>query len=216
MSLSSLLLWIFNRLFSAYGPQHWWPGDTQIEIIVGAVLTQNTSWINVEKAIANLKRAGVLSVELLYQLPVEDIASLIRPAGYYNVKARRLKNLVSKLADIQTDIEDMCVEELRVELLSVNGIGKETADSIILYAFGKPIFVVDGYTKRIFSRLGIVSTRDNYDVVQDVFMSNLPRDVALYNEYHALVVHHAKNVCLKRNPKCNTCVIREVCKHGKV
>ena len=216
MTLSSLLLDVFNRLYSAYGPQKWWPGETQVEIIVGAVLTQNTNWGNVEKAISNLKDAGVLSLNALNRLSVEQISLLIKPAGYYNVKAKRLKNLVEKLIDIQDYIERMDMKDLREELLSVNGIGKETADSILLYAFNRPIFVVDAYTKRIFNRLGVASINDNYDVMQDLFMSNLPRDVALYSEYHALIVRHAKDVCLKKKPRCNACIIQEVCRYDGV
>ncbi len=216
MTLSSLLLDVFNRLYSAYGPQKWWPGETQVEIIVGAVLTQNTNWGNVEKAISNLKDAEVLSLNALNRLSVEQISLLIKPAGYYNVKAKRLKNLVEKLIDIQDYIEKMDIKDLREELLSVNGIGKETADSILLYAFNRPIFVVDAYTKRIFNRLGVVSINDSYDVVQDLFMSNLPRDVALYNEYHALIVRHAKDMCLKKKPRCNACIIQEVCRYDGV
>lgn len=208
-----LLTKIYQTLYRAYGPQHWWPGETPFEVMVGAMLTQNTSWKNVEKAIAALKGKGVLHPEGIHQLRESTLASLIRSSGYYRIKARRLKAFVTfLLSEYQGDLEKMKKEELttlREKLLHVNGIGPETADSILLYALQKPIFVVDAYTRRILSRHRIVSEKASYDDIQTLFMNHLPRDQKLYNEYHALLVHLGKNVC-KKKPECDLCPIRDV------
>jgi endonuclease-3 related protein len=200
---------IYRALFRAYGPQHWWPGETAFEVMVGAVLTQNTAWSNVEKAIANIRGRGLLSPSLLAAVPRRRLAALIRPSGYFNVKAQRLHNLVAFLMDrFQGNVKRMFRRDpvsLRQELLAVHGIGPETADSILLYAGDKPLFVVDAYTKRIFSRHGIVPSGASYDDVQRLFMDGLPRDARLYNEYHALIVRLGKERCKKGRPRCEGC-----------
>lgn len=199
---------IFDLLFKSYGPQHWWPGDTPFEIIVGAILTQNTNWTNVEKAIANLKQEGCLSPDKLQSIKQEDLAQMIRPSGYFNIKAKRLKVFIEFLFDrFNGDLDTMFglpLAGLRHELLSVKGIGPETADSILLYAGGYPTFVVDAYTKRIFSRLGILNEEHTYHQVQDFFHNHLDADERAFNEYHALIVNHAKEHC-KTKPACDGC-----------
>ncbi|MDP2913741.1 MAG: endonuclease III domain-containing protein [Candidatus Omnitrophota bacterium] len=206
---------IYDRLYGFYGPQHWWPGDTRFEIMVGAILTQNTAWSNVEKAIRNLKEKGALSSpRKIKDMPKRDLARLIRPSGYYNIKSGRLKNLINFLISrYEGDLNRAAKRAgdcLREELLGVNGVGKETCDSILLYAFKRPFFVVDAYTKRIFSRHGFVKEADAYDRVQEIFMNNLPRDHELYNEYHALIVRLGKELCRKRNPKCGVCPLNGI------
>jgi endonuclease-3 related protein len=208
------LLRIFDLLEAAYGPQYWWPGDTAFEVIVGAVLTQNTAWRNVAQAISNLREAGLLDLEALLQAESERVKALLAPAGYYNVKYDRLLNLLRFLdghgADLQA-FRRVPLEELRSGLLGVKGIGLETADSILLYAFQRPVFVVDAYTRRLFSRLGQAwMQKASYDEVQTVFMELLPRDRGLYNEYHALIVVHSKDVC-KKKPLCEVCCLRSIC-----
>ena len=203
------LMAMYRALFRAYGPQHWWPGDTPFEVMVGAVLTQNTAWINVEKAIKNLKRERLLSPARLRDVAPRRLALLIRPSGYFNIKAKRLVHLMDFLAGrYRGSLARMLRDdpgELRKGLLLVNGIGPETADSMILYAAGKPVFVVDAYTKRIFTRHGLVSERAGYDDVQQLFMGSLPGDAGLFNEYHALLVKVGKIHCKKRAPRCPGC-----------
>lgn len=204
------LLEIYNSFYERFGPQHWWPGETPFEVIVGAILTQNTSWKNVDKAIGSLKAAGLFTPGGLHDLPVDTLARLIKSSGYFNIKARRLKNFLSFLfKEYGGEINALLKKEgqiLREKLLSVNGIGPETVDSILLYAAGYPIFVVDAYTKRIFSRHGFISPDAGYQQVQTLFMENLPRDPVLYNEYHALIVRVGKELCKKR-PLCRHCPI---------
>ena len=200
-------------MYDAFGPQSWWPGDTPFEIMVGAVLTQNTGWVNVEKAIANLKNYGLLSFEMLDSLPAEVLAEQIRPCGYYNLKAGRLKNLLTLISSqFEGDLNYFLGREvavLRQDLLSVKGIGQETADSIILYAANQPIFVVDAYTYRILSRHGLVAEDEaDYTQMQELFMDNLPVDTAMFNEYHALLVRIGKEFCKKSAPKCEECPLR--------
>ena len=214
MSASNQLNDIYQSLFDRYGPQRWWPADEPFEVIVGAILTQSTSWVNVEKAIVNLKEAGVVSPVSLRQIPTEELAEIIRPSGYYNVKARKLKAFVERLGDCGDALEKMFapdIPQLRSELLSIYGIGQETADSIILYAARKPIFVIDAYTHRIMDRLGLNSDYGNYIVLQDLFMNNLPHNEKLFNEYHALFVRHGKEVCQKSSPSCDGCCLRNMC-----
>jgi endonuclease-3 related protein len=203
------LLALYRALFRAYGPQKWWPGDSPFEVMVGAVLTQNTAWGNVEKAIKNLKGAGALRASRFRSLPHRSLAALIRPSGYYTVKARRLANLMSFLGDrYGGSVPRMRRDDparLREGLLSVNGIGPETADAIALYAAGHPAFVVDAYTKRIFSRHGLVPENAGYHEVQQLFLQNLPADARLFNEYHALIVRLGKEHCRKRSPRCDRC-----------
>jgi len=200
---------IYRVLYKAYGPQHWWPGDTPFEVIVGAVLTQNTAWGNVEKTIANLKREHVLNPSRLNNMPSNRLASLIRPSRYFNIKTGRLKNLLVLIRDhYHGSLKRMFADdpmELRANLLSVNGIGPETADSILLYAGEKPFFVVDAYTKRIMGRHDLISSNADYHEVQSLFMENLPKDTRLYNEFHALIVKVGKEHCRRRKPLCSGC-----------
>lgn len=205
---------IYRRLFECCGPQHWWPGETPFEVMVGAVLTQSVAWKNVETAITALKNAGALSPPALRSMRVEDIADLIRPTMYYNVKARKLKALVEWYRESCNDSVDIMRDKktlpLRAELLSVWGIGEETADSIVLYAAGKPLFVIDAYTRRIMDRIGVRPDGDKYIDYQAMFMKNLPADVPLFNEYHALLVHLGKNVC-RPKPLCAECCLKTTC-----
>lgn len=207
------LLALYEQFLGHYGQQGWWPAETAFEVMVGAVLTQNTAWTNVESAITNLKRQGSLSAEWVNSLPAESLAQLIRPSGYYNVKARRLQNLCQFLLDQRGEegLAQWPTERLRHGLLGVNGIGEETADDILLYAFSRPVFVIDAYTRRIFSRLGGVKGDESYGDLSQWFSSNLPSDVLLYNEYHALIVKHAKQACSPR-PQCDDCVVRKICR----
>ena len=208
MGTEKYLLKIYNSLFKRFGPQHWWPGNTPFEVIIGAILTQNTSWTNVEKAINSLKASGLFSPKGLYDMPLATLAQLIKSSGYFNIKAKRLKNFLSFLFDDYRGNLDAMIKEdgliLREKLLKVNGLGPETADSILLYACGYPVFVVDAYTKRIFSRHSFVSLDDNYHQIQTLFMDNLPKDTQLYNEYHALIVRVGKDLC-KKKPLCSIC-----------
>ncbi len=215
MSDSDRLNDIYRRLFNRYGPQHWWPADEPFEVIVGAILTQSTAWTNVEKAIMNLKGAGLLSPVSMRKIPVEELAGFIRPSGYYNVKARKLRAFVDRLGNYGDSLAKMFVPgvpQLRAELLSIYGIGQETADSIILYAAGKPIFVIDAYTHRIMDRLGLNSDYGNYAALQAFFMNNLPHNEQLFNEYHALLVRHGKEVCRKSSPLCPGCCLSDICR----
>lgn len=204
-----ILLELYSRLFEAFGPRYWWPGDSGFEVAVGAILTQNTAWRNVTKAIKNLKDKGLLSPEALYHVPVEDLASVIRPAGYYNIKAQRLKHFMQFLfRESAGNLDRLLAEDLdtlRSKLLSINGIGPETADSILLYAGNKTTFVVDTYTKRILFRHSLIPEEASYDEVRDFFMDYLKPDAAMFNEYHALLVHLGHAFCLKKNPKCSGC-----------
>lgn len=203
---------VYRRLFKAYGPRHWWPGDSAFEVMVGAVLTQNTAWTNVEKAITNLRRARALSPKAIVAIHPRRLASLIRPSGYFNVKAKRLRALcrwvlerggVKKLARMPTN-------ELRTALLSIHGIGSETADDILLYAFHRPVFVIDAYTRRIFARLGVIQGAEDYETLRGYFENALASDVPLYNEYHALIVRHGKVTCRKK-PSCDVCCLGKIC-----
>ncbi len=212
------LLDVYRRLLAAYGPQHWWPGESAFEVIVGAVLTQSAAWANVEKALVNLKSAGVLSPEGLHALDEGEVARLIRPSGYFNAKARKLKAFVEMLHDrFAGDLSRLLalpMSELRALLLSTHGIGPETADSIVLYAAGQPSFVIDAYTRRVFSRVGVMTVADTYEAWRRLFMAALPADAMFFNEYHALIVAHGKAVCRKA-PRCGECVLREVCEMGQ-
>ncbi len=205
---------VYHRLFDHYGSQDWWPGETGLEMMVGAVLTQNTNWVNVEKAIHNLKEAGQLSFSTLLEMPVEILAEYIRPSGYYNIKAGRLKNLLQMIADVYegevTFLFEDSLEESRENLLRVKGVGPETADSILLYGAGKPIFVIDTYTHRVFSRHGLVPEDSDYYTLQQEFMDSLPADAPLFNEYHALIVEVAKEFCIKKKGRCSECPLQGV------
>lgn len=208
---------IYETMLTALGPSRWWPGDTPFEVAVGAMLTQNTAWTNVEKALVNLKAAGPLTPAALLAMPEDQLAEHIRPSGYFRRKAGRLRNFLAFLAD-QAHNDDSSLDDpslpmlrgralydLRPELLSVSGIGPETADSILLYALDLPAFVVDAYTHRMAVRHGLVDESAGYDELAETFASGLPQDVQIYNECHALIVRTAKHWCKKSNPQCDTC-----------
>ncbi|MBW1857409.1 MAG: endonuclease III domain-containing protein [Deltaproteobacteria bacterium] len=202
------LMEIYNLLLSSFGPQNWWPAETELEMMVGAVLTQNTSWNNVEKAILNLKEKSLLSIQNLSQIPSSLLAEYIRPSGYYNLKAKRLKNLINCIVnkyngDITT-LFSLDTETIREELLMVKGIGLETADSIVLYGAERPLFVVDTYTHRIVTRHGLIEEEAGYNDLQSFFMDNLSHDVDLFKEFHALIVKTGKDFCRKK-PSCSEC-----------
>ncbi len=214
----STILYTYSLLYKAYGSQYWWPARSPFEVAVGAILTQNTNWSNVEKAIVNLKKKKLLTSGMLFKTNTRPIAEAIRPSGYYNIKAQRLKCFVDFLHEkykgnislMKPSRRDM----LREELLDVNGIGPETADSILLYALKKPVFVVDAYTRRITECLGLTVRGDDYSDIQAVFMKNLPESVEIFNEYHALIVRHAKDVCRKK-PACARCILRKLKRSSK-
>ena len=203
---------IYQQMFDRFGPQHWWPGRTKTEIIIGAILTQNTNWENVKKAIVNLRRAKMLTFSALRDADEKTIAELIRPSGYFNVKAKRLKNFVnffySEYGGSWKKFQSTPLDTLREKVLSVNGVGPETADSILLYALDKPIFVIDVYTKRALSRHRMISEDDDYHAIQKLFMDNLTLDVAFFNEYHALFVRLAKEHC-RTKPQCEGCPLKD-------
>jgi endonuclease-3 related protein len=205
---------VYERLRRHRGPAGWWPAETPFEVCVGAILVQNTAWSNVEKALRSLRAAGRLSYEGLAGLAQEDLAALIRPSGCYNVKAQRLAAFVDFLGrEFGGSVEAMSERDpraLRAQLLAVRGIGRETADSIALYAAGVPLFVVDAYTRRLFARLGMIGGDEGYDALQDRFMADLVPDAALFNDYHAQVVVHAKDVCRAR-PLCARCPLDSIC-----
>lgn len=216
--ITALLQEVYRLLYKSYGPQGWWPGDGAFEVCIGAILTQAASWNNVERALNNLKRAGVLSPAALRALPLEELARLLRPSGYFTVKARKVKAFVEHLARYGDDLHAFFAQEataLREELLGIYGVGEETADDILLYAAGKPVFVVDAYTIRIFQRLGLVGERATYRQVQRLFMEHLPADVPTFNEYHALLVRLGKEVCRKREPRCRVCPLLGLCPTGQ-
>lgn len=195
-----------------YGAQNWWPGDSDFEIMIGAILTQNTSWENVEKAIMNLK--PYLDPHIIDQMSENILSELIKPSGFFNVKTQRIKNFLTWYREKNFSIDalkPMSIIELREELLNINGIGRETADSIILYAVEKPIFVIDAYTKRLFSRLGF-NIPKSYDSIQSLFHETLDLNTYLFNEYHALIVIHCKTYC-KSKPKCSTCIFSNICNY---
>lgn len=203
---------IYRWLQATHGPQQWWPGDSPFEIMVGAVLTQNTAWKNVEKAIANLKVAGALSPEVIAAATHRQLATWLKPSGYFNIKAKRLhafcewliqKGGSKRIAGLPTDV-------LRAELLAVHGVGPETADDILLYAFNRPVFVIDAYTRRLFQRLGLIQGSERYEDLRSLFETELGNDVPLFNEYHALIVAHAKDICRPR-PRCAACKLGPRC-----
>lgn len=203
---------IFDLLLKRYGQQDWWPAETAFEVMVGAILTQNTAWTNVERALANLKGAGVLSFRALPALPPEQLAQLIRPAGYFNVKAERLQVFCRFLVENggECALREMDTATLRRTLLAVKGIGPETADDMLLYAFDRPVFVIDAYTRRLFSRLGIATGEEGYEELRHGFEQALGPHVRMFNEYHALIVRHAKEAC-SASPRCADCCLRGFC-----
>ncbi len=199
---------MYERMFSFFGPQNWWPADTALEVMIGAILAQNTNWKNVEKAISNLKEKELLDVLKLYEIPEQELSLLIRPAGYFKVKAKRIKNLISHIVkNYNSELSNffsLDTSSLRQELLSIKGIGPETADSILLYAAHRPVFVVDAYTFRIMKRHNLIWDEISYEELQQLFMKNLPNDEQLFNEFHALIVQTGKHFC-KKNPICTNC-----------
>ena len=213
MRKTKALLQIYQKMFDALGPRHWWPGETPFEVVIGAILTQNTNWSNVEKAIKNLKMADKLSPEGIYALSVPELAKLIRPSGFFNVKAKRVKAFISWLfSRYEGNLSKMFAQDLqslRSELLAVKGIGPETADSILLYAGNMPTFVVDAYTHRIFSRHELIPEESTYDEMKSFFEENLPKDVQLFNEYHALLVNIGKMFC-KPKKVCEPCPLKDI------
>ena len=200
---------LYRRLFDHYGPQHWWPADSPFEVMVGAVLTQNTAWTNVERAIDNLRRAGLLDPEAMAGLPADRLAEQIRPSGYFNLKAGRLHALCQWLLS-ESSPQTMDTPQLRQSLLGVHGIGPETADDILLYAFERPVFVIDAYTRRLCGRLSLLDEDLPYEALRALFEDALPEDEGLFNEYHALIDHHAKLVC-RPKPRCAECFLRQAC-----
>jgi len=205
------LLRVYHLLYDRFGPLDWWPGESPFEVMAGAILTQNTAWKNVEKAIAALKREGMLSPEAIAKADIRKLKRLVRPSGYYNQKALKLKDYVRFfIREYGGSVKKMKEEDtavLRRKLLDVRGVGPETADSILLYALDKPVFVVDAYTRRAFHRLGFLPGKAGYDKTQELFVKNLPLDVALYNEYHAQIVHLGKDFC-KKKPRCHECPLK--------
>jgi endonuclease III related protein len=206
--VGALLQELYQKLWEAWGPQNWWPADTPFEVAVGAILTQNTNWANVSRAIAALKGQDLLDPQALHDLPEAELARLIRPAGYYNVKARRLKNFLDFLSNhfgnSMARLAAADLASLRPALLSINGVGPETADSILLYALAKPTFVVDAYTFRVLSRHGLIAEACPYEELRQLFMDHLPAQASLYQEFHALLVRLGKEWC-RPQPRCAAC-----------
>ncbi len=209
---------LFNRLYTAYGPQGWWPANGQFETIVGAILTQRTAWRNAEQALRNLTKLDLMSVEALHRVPIRRLAEAIRASGFYNMKARKLKEIVAYIVDCYGGEMDRFLsrptDRLRDELLGVYGIGEETADAILVYAADRPSFVVDAYARRLLSRLGWIAGNEPYGVLRSLFLSNVPPDVDLLGEYHALIVRHSKAFCLA-TPRCARCPLRTICEAGQ-
>ncbi|MCK5547697.1 MAG: endonuclease III domain-containing protein [Thermoplasmata archaeon] len=206
---------IYETLLDHYGEQHWWPAETPFEVIVGAVLTQRTSWTNVEMAIENLKRAGMMNVDAIAGSDLDTLREMVRPSGFYNVKAERIRNLSRYLRDNHGGLDEFFAQDLsdmRRELLDLAGIGKETADSIILYAADKPMIVVDAYTKRLCQRLPFPVKTLSYDHIQSYFQDSLPPNVSLYKEFHALIVIHGKERC-RTKPLCTDCPLARLCRY---
>ncbi|MBN2252021.1 MAG: endonuclease III domain-containing protein [Candidatus Altiarchaeota archaeon] len=210
---------VYDMLFERFGEQHWWPAETCFEVIIGAILTQSTSWRNVEKAMDNLKKEGLMSPKKLHKTSGKELAVLIKPAGYYNAKAKKIGEFSDHLfGRFDGNLEAMLdrpIEILRPELLSIWGIGPETADSILLYAAGKPVFVVDAYTKRIFARMGLTKEGIGYEELRKFSEDNLPKNAQVFNEFHALLVRLGKEYCKKSAPLCAKCPLKTRCKEKK-
>jgi endonuclease-3 related protein len=210
----SNLLEAYERMLRAFGPQHWWPGESPFEVMVGAVLVQNTAWRNVERAMANLRDAGVVTPHGMHALSPEELADLIRPAGYFQVKARRLRSLLKFVVEeYGGSLEAMFqvdLATLREQLLALHGIGPETADAILLYAGGLPTFVVDTYAHRILARHGWIGYEADYHEIKEYFEAGLPADAPLYNEYHALLVRVGKDYCKRSGPRCDECPLADL------
>lgn len=209
---------LFSKLSQHYGHQRWWPAKTHFEMAVGAILTQSTNWNNASQALANLSRINLLLPSLIHHIPHDQLSEVIRPSGYHNIKASRLKAFASHIySSYGDDFEaylNQPVDRLREDLLSIKGIGKETADAIILYAGHQAVFVIDEYTKRLFSRLGQGPSNNLYDDWQDFFHSSIPQVTSVYSEYHSIIITHGKAVC-RKIPKCHTCFLVADCKMGQ-
>ncbi|MAJ90952.1 MAG: endonuclease [Legionellales bacterium] len=208
MSHRSALLKIYHRLFECYGPQNWWPADSPFEVMVGAILTQNTSWSNAEKALNNLKKSDALNIHSILKLTEKELAKLIKPSGYFNIKSKRLKNYVTWF---EKEGRFNCLNKLddnilRERLLNVNGIGPETADDILLYAFERPVFVIDAYTRRLLKSMKMIDGAESYEKLRFFFESSLSADIGLFKEYHALIVRHAKEKCTHLK-NCRHCIV---------
>ena len=203
---------VYKALLLQHGHRDWWPAESRFEVMVGAILTQNTAWTNVEKAISNLKAANYLNAKTIAQSENASIASLIRPSGYFNVKAKRLKKFCQWYVEngSYSRLRYWSTKKLRKELLTVHGVGHETADDILLYAFNRPVFVIDAYTRRVFSRLGYIDAAGGYDELRFTFESQLRNKPSLYGEYHALIVQHGKHIC-KLKPRCEKCILMKSC-----
>ncbi len=212
--INGTLMTYFNRLLEFFGPQYWWPGDTPFEVIIGAILTQNTTWKNVEKSIAILKQHDLLDPKILRSISQDELAQLIRSCGYYNQKAKKISHFLQFFeCHYQSDIERMRQEpldRLRNQLLTVHGIGPETADSILLYAMSKQVFVIDSYTRRIFSRHNLIDPDADYETLRLFFENNLKKELYLFNEYHALIVCTGKDFCRTKKPLCQQCPLKEL------
>ena len=209
---------VYDRLYYRYGPRGWWPSESAFETMLGAILTQNTTWRNAAKALVNLRNSGVMNPEDLRKISVPHLESIIRPSGYYRTKARKLKALASYMFTYRDDVATWSCrnpEDLRRELLSVYGIGPETADVIVLYVAKLPSFVIDSFTKRILGRLGITLLDERYESYQEFFASNLIADESLFNEYHALLDYHGQTICKKRAPACACCCLFDMCEMGQ-
>jgi endonuclease-3 related protein len=204
---------LFRRLLAAYGAQDWWPADTAFEVMIGAILTQNTSWANVERALASLRSETELTPDGLMRLGEAALANAIRPSGYFNVKAQRLRCFCSELLSAG-GLESLCelpTAQLRDWLLGIKGVGPETADDILLYAFERPVFVVDAYTRRLFARLELIAGNEGYEELRGLVEAEIGPDAVCFGELHALLVRHAKEVCRARSPRCSACALRQHC-----
>ena len=212
---NALLHEIYQRLHTHYGAQNWWPHETLWEIMVGAILTQNTAWSNVEKALTNLKRAGALTPQRTRALRTTQLARLIRPAGFTSTKPQRLKTLAKFLLSVYDDAPEKMrggdLHAQRAQLLALDGIGPETADAILLYVAAQPIFVIDAYTRRILTRMGLCEANVSYHALQTFFMQHLAHDAKFFQEFHALLDTHAKFICTKRAPRCAACPLSAMC-----
>lgn len=204
---------IYHHLFKMYGQQYWWPAKTHFEVMVGAILTQNTSWTNVEKAIFNLRKHKLLTATKIAHANTNELAELLKPAGYFNVKAKRLQSYCRWFLAQggYKQLNKLTTEKLREALLNVHGVGAETADDILLYAFHRPVFVIDAYTRRLLTRLKIIKGNESYETLRSLMETALTVDVALFNEYHALIVVHAKTRCRKTKPVCTNCNLKKLC-----
>jgi endonuclease-3 related protein len=220
MSRAAFLKIIYDTLYRTYGPQDWWPADSPFEVMLGAILTQNTNWANVEKAMASLRGVCELTPESIFSLPPDRLEEAIRSSGYFRQKAGRLQGfcrfLIDRYGGELSGMGGYDTSKLRDELLSLNGIGPETADSILLYALQRPVFVVDAYTTRLFSRLGLCTEKTRYHEIQNLFMDNIEPDVQMFNEYHALIVRHCKKKCLTKIHLCDECSLRDFCRYGSM